>query len=539
MKSNSLIIILIIVAFSLFINVGSYGVIESSEARYAEISRAMFVSGDYLHPNLMGVHHYHKPPITYQITTLGYRIFGINAFGARFFLQISILLQIILLYYLALDLFNNRKVALWSTLFYFSFPLVLIFSRNLTTDAFLNTFALLSIFAWVKYRKNGKYYYLYLFTISLALGFLTKGPVIFLVPLVFVIGYNRVEKAKNTFSIHHVLAWLVFIGIASSWFIYLAIENPAFIDYFLEKQTVDRFADKNAFHRTEPFWYFITYAPLVGLPWLLLLPFMIKHKKKIFFNNLIYKVLAFSAFIPIIFFSISFSKRILYILPLYSIFALLLAQLLYISDQKQTKVYTSFILSYVSLILGVFIIAPFINIGVNIPKVLAVESFILLIVCVLIYRRKLLDLKYKAVYLSFIISIFLVIASSKIMSENELKVNSTKTITDFILKENLNNRNILIYNTRKPSIAFGLNKSVVSLYDNKFTLNRETQFEEDLNWKKKLINLKNLKEISYLKELLKKPTVFLIYKQELPYSRKWITEHYLHKKEMGKWLIYY
>ena len=102
MKTNSLIILLIIAAFSLLINVGSYGVVESSDARYAEIGRAMYLSGDYLHPNLMEVHHYHKPPFTYQITALGYRIFGINAFGARFFLQIAVLIQIILVYYLSL-----------------------------------------------------------------------------------------------------------------------------------------------------------------------------------------------------------------------------------------------------------------------------------------------------------------------------------------------------------------------------------------------------------------------------------------------------
>ncbi|MCF6240170.1 MAG: glycosyltransferase family 39 protein [Bacteroidales bacterium] len=539
MKNNSLIIILVIAAFSLLINVGSYGVIESSDARYAEISRAMYVSGDYLHPNLMEVHHYHKPPFTYQITALGYRIFGINAFGARFFLQIAVLLQIVLLYYLSLELFNNQKIALWSVLIYFSFPIVLISSRNLTTDAFLNTFALLSMFAWVKYRKNGKYFYLYLFTMSWALGFLTKGPVIFIIPVFFIIGYNRIEKAKNSFSFHHLLAWLIFIGIAASWFIYLAMDNPAFIDYFLGKQTIDRFADKSAFHRTEPFWYFLAFAPLVGLPWLLLLPFMIKNQKELFSKRSIYKVLLGAVLIPLVFFSISSSKRILYILPLYSIFALLIAQLLYLSDEKHSKIYTNFIWGYAVLIFAGFILSSFIETGMLFSKVLTVEASVMLFIGVLLYRKKYLSTKSKAVYLSFIVGVFLLVSSSKIMSDNELKINASKPVTDFLIEKNLNNRNILIYNTRKPSIAFGLNKPVVSLYDGNYDLNRETQFEKDLNWKKYLINLKDEHEISYLKEVLKKPTVFLLYKQKLPPSLKWITEHYPNKKQMGKWIIYY
>ncbi len=48
-----LIVILFISGIALLINVGSYGVMESSEARYAEISREMNDSGDYFQPSLL------------------------------------------------------------------------------------------------------------------------------------------------------------------------------------------------------------------------------------------------------------------------------------------------------------------------------------------------------------------------------------------------------------------------------------------------------------------------------------------------------
>ncbi len=539
MKTNSLVILLIITAFTLLLNVGSYGVVESSDARYAEIGRAMYLSGDYLHPNLMEVHHYHKPPLTYQITALGYSLFGTNAFGARFFLQIVLLLQLILVYFLALELFNNRKTALWTALIYFSFPLVLISSRNLTTDAFLNTFALLSIYAWVKYRKNGSYIYLYLFTLSWALGFLTKGPVIFIVPLIFIIGYNHIEKAKHKFSVHHILAWLLFFIIGFSWVIYLAIQNPDFIDYFLGKQTLDRFANKSTFHRSEPFWYFWALAPLVGMPWLLYLPFMIKNHKNLFKKRSIYRVLAASIFIPLVFFSISTSKRILYILPLYSLFALLIAQLLYLETDRNAKVYAKFNFGWAVLLFASFIIGSFVTVDIFISKILAVFAVVFLFLAFRLYQTNQLTFKSKAVYISFIVAIFLVISSSKVMSDNELLINSNKPLTDFLIKEHLDNRMILIYNTRKPSIEFGLNKPVVSLYDGAYDLNRETQFETDDNWKKYLINLQNKKETDYLNELQKKPTVLLIYKNSLPDNRKNLIKNYSHKKEMKNWTVYY
>ena len=169
-KHKGLLFLSFLSALVLLITVGSYGVIETSDARYAEIGRAMYLSGDWLHPNLLEIHHYHKPPITYQITALGYELFGVNSFGARFFLQVAILIQIILVYFLTLEFTENRKTALWASAIYFSFPLVLIASRNLTTDAFLTVFTLFSIYAWVKYRKYGGFIWLYLFTFSLGLG---------------------------------------------------------------------------------------------------------------------------------------------------------------------------------------------------------------------------------------------------------------------------------------------------------------------------------------------------------------------------------
>ena len=536
------ILLLFFSALVLFINVGSYGLIESSDARYAEIARAMYVSGDYLHPNLMEVHHYHKPPLTYQITALGYHLFGINTFAARFFLQIAILIQLILVYALTLQLFTKRETALWAAMIYFTFPLLLIASRNLTTDAFLAMFALLSIYAWVRYRKEGNYRYLYLFTLSLALGFLTKGPLIFIVPLIFILAYNRTEPSKNRFGVHHLFAWILFTAVAFSWFIYLVIQNPHFLDYFLGHQTVDRFA-KNAFSRTEPFWYFLLLAPLVGLPWLLLLPYMVKVKRALFTKRSLYTALLISVLIPLVFFSLSSSKRILYILPFYSLLAVLIAQLLSTLPEKKSKIVNRIVLGYAMIVLLAFSATLVVQTKFIIPGELGIVSLLLILPVLWIYRNTKMSFNSRAVTVSFIISVFLLVGSGMIIASNPLRSKSMKPVTDFIIEKGLQERNIIVYNLRKPSIAFHLNKSIISLYDVSPSLARETQFETDLHWKKYLIDMNKEEERRVLRQVLTTPTVLILYKYPqyppLVPQREWIKNGYQYKEKMGNWIVYY
>lgn len=531
-------IILALASFALLINVGSYGLLESSDARYAEIARMMYISGDYMNPNLMEVHHFHKPPLTYQISSLGFNLFGVNPFAARFFLQIAVVLQLVLVYLLTLTLFAKKNVALMATMIYFSFPLVLIASRDLTTDAFLTLFVLLSLYAWVKYRQSGKYVFLYLFTLSLALGFMTKGPVIFIVPIIFMLFYNRIEVTKNSFSYHHVAAWLLFFIVGFSWYFYLIIHNPHFLDYFLGKQTVDRFS-KNAFGRTEPFWYFVVLAPVVGLPWLLILPYLIKQKLALFKSKQMVWVLLMATMIPLFFFSVSSSKRILYILPFYGLFAILIAYLMTLMENKVLKVVNRIVLGYGILFFTLFIIAPVLPTNLVIPHVVSYAAFGLLVVIIWVYNtEKIINLN-KSIGISFIVALFLVIGGSKVLSINPLKSNSTSSIAEFIKQEGLQERNILVYNTRKPSLAFHLNKKVISLYDGSHDLEREVDFEVDTDWKNYLIDMHKQEEVQHLKAIMKKPSVLLTYKHPLSAHSNWLASDYKHKKNIGRWNIFY
>ena len=61
---------LFILIVGLLLAIGIPGFMESSEARYAAIGYEMFSSGDYLHPYLLGIYHFHKPEDADELTDI-------------------------------------------------------------------------------------------------------------------------------------------------------------------------------------------------------------------------------------------------------------------------------------------------------------------------------------------------------------------------------------------------------------------------------------------------------------------------------------
>lgn len=243
-SGRSLSWLLLILFLLLIYNLGGWGVIETSEARYAEISREMWQTGSWLHPRLLGIQHFHKPPITYNISALGIGIFGPDAFGARFFLQLSLLLQVGLVYLIGKIVLADKKQALVAAVVFLTMPVVLLAARNLTTDSFLTTFELAAIWAWLKYKNDAKAGWLYFFYLLLALAFLTKGPVGLIFPVLVAIGYKTTSASgSRTSAWHHLPALVLFLVVGASWYVYLMLQDSQFVDYFLFKHTIQRYAN--------------------------------------------------------------------------------------------------------------------------------------------------------------------------------------------------------------------------------------------------------------------------------------------------------
>ena len=536
----SLVHVLIVSAILLLFNSGKWGVIETSEARYAEISREMLTNHDYINPKLLEVNHFHKPPMTYYITILGYKIFGVNAFGARFFLQIAILIQLILIYKITVLLFHDKSIALAAALIYFSLPLVLISSRNLTTDDYLNTFVLSSIYFWLYYKiKHNKPLLLYLFYLSLGFIFETKGPVGLIFPLFFILSYKIINKDKVERSVHQFIGFVLFVLVATFWYLVLIIENQDFWNYFIERQLKDRMFS-NSFNRGKPFWYYLVTVPLLGFPWAIVLMLYLKSSFiKIFKVNKMLLVLYITSISIFGIFSLFHTKLILYVLPLFGFMAIISAYILSELSQKSLKtINLTFIVTGILFLISILILNT-IDIGYQFNFTLAIVIGLLTILfCLLI--SKYFSGYLKTATLSFLFGILILVSGNDILIENEDQLNSTKHTMNFI-NDHLNDiENIVVYNYLLPSTKFYSNKNIITLNNGHNTVAREVQFETNSKYEKHLIDLNTEIGRQQTDSIVKYHSVLISRKRDkLPNYLDFLNHNPYHKKEFGKWVIYY
>lgn len=475
-----------LVGLVLFFNLGAWSVTESSEARYAEISKEMIQTGDWLHPQLMGIYHYHKPPVTYWITALSFKAFGISPFSARFFLQLSVLLQIYLVYKIALLFFKKANPAFLAAMLYASFPTLIIGSRALTTDIYLTTFILIALFYWFSFLKSPLKWKLLLCYFFLGIGFLTKGPVVLIVPVILFLCQKLVQGKNIGDWKTHVTGMVVMLSIGLSWFVYLYQQDSRFLDYFLFKHTIDRFAT-DIFHRGQPFWFYGVVVLATAFPWILLLVQKIPIKR----NGLKNKAVLMQSWVlvPLLFFSLSQSKLVLYILPIYP--GLAIGAIYFwekLSDSKQ-KLWERIQLGF-HLILAISLaLLPFIDSNISLNYKF---YFIWFITTSLILALQKVDIRRgdRTVISALVFTLGITGMASYFMSQNPKMANDTKNVTEWLSQNQPELQNVFVYNKRLPSILFNSNLKVISIYDGDESLNRETQFQENDLWKASLINLK-------------------------------------------------
>ncbi|HET7583468.1 MAG TPA: phospholipid carrier-dependent glycosyltransferase [Gemmatimonadaceae bacterium] len=321
------VVLTVVLALLLFLDVRGAVLVSPDEPRYAEIPREMLATGDYITPHLNGAPYFEKPPLLYWANALSMRVFGHNAFAARLVTRLAAVGTAVLL---IIALGGRRDDAWrwewgwWSAVVFLSAPLDFALGRVTLTDGLLSFTIAVTMFAvraFVHAREDGRSGTgaLVLVGVGAALATLTKGLVGIVFPgLVFLIWVGIMGRWRRIRELLLSPAPIVFLALALPWFILVEQRNPGFTRFFFVHEHFARFATGEA-SRPGPIYYFVAVVAAGFLPWTFLVPRAFaplrawRRERFAAHADLLYFALWF--LVILVFFTLSRSKLVPYILP--------------------------------------------------------------------------------------------------------------------------------------------------------------------------------------------------------------------------------
>ncbi|WP_288365602.1 glycosyltransferase family 39 protein [uncultured Acinetobacter sp.] len=285
------------------------------EGRYADISRHMFESGDWLVPRLDGLPFIHKPPMLHWLSSIAMHIFGVHVWVVRL---VPVLAASLLLIgtYLFVRKYLSQKIAELSILMMATNLLFFGSSQYVNHDLLLATGITLSVFCLVDFSLCNRKAMLLLGYFFAASAFLTKGLIGILIPgmillpwLLYTRQYKRIPAFFNPFAL------LFLAALTLPWLYQMQQIYPDFLHYFFIDQQFNRF-HSNQFNNKQSWFFYLVILLVSLLPWLLTLRWTglrtILHQQRL---NPIGQLLIWWLVSVVIFFSIPPSKLAGYILP--------------------------------------------------------------------------------------------------------------------------------------------------------------------------------------------------------------------------------
>ncbi len=285
------------------------------EGRYADISRHMFESGDWLVPRLDGLPFIHKPPMLHWLSSIAMHIFGVHVWVVRL---VPILAASLLLIgtYLFVRKYLSQKIAELSILMMATNLLFFGSSQYVNHDLLLATGITLSVFCLVDFSLCNRKAMLFLGYFFAASAFLTKGLIGILIPgmillpwLLYTRQYKRIPAFFNPFAL------LFLAALTLPWLYQMQQIYPDFLHYFFIDQQFNRF-HSNQFNNKQSWFFYLVILLVSLLPWLLTLRWtglrtMLQQQRL----NPVGQLLIWWLVSVVIFFSIPPSKLAGYILP--------------------------------------------------------------------------------------------------------------------------------------------------------------------------------------------------------------------------------
>lgn len=261
---------------------GLYPLMDTTEARYAEIARRMVELGDWVTPWIHdGVPFWGKPPLSFWMTAASFKVFGVSAFAARLpHWLCGCLLAWLVWSWLAR---RSRDAAIIAVALITGSALFFVAAGAVMTDMALalGTTLMMRGFWSVLHgapaeRRRGQG----MLFLGLAVGLLAKGPIAALLaglPIaIWTLGAGQTGRVLR--EVGWVSGLLVTLALVAPWYVWAEWRTPGFLEYFLIGEHWHRFVfpgwqgDLYGHAHNFPRGAVWLFAIVGFLPWSLLVP---------------------------------------------------------------------------------------------------------------------------------------------------------------------------------------------------------------------------------------------------------------------------
>ena len=329
------------VTFLYFFNLGLNQVWQPNEAFYAEASKNMLKSGDFLTPIYNGELRLNKPPMTYWLTALSFFLFGVNEFALRFFQVLAGLGTGAVTYLFARKLAGETSAVFAFLALTLSFQFVAN-ARYTSPEVLLSFFTTCTLYLWfISYEKNNNTLFFLALTFS-AMGVLTKGPVGFLMPAGIIFVYLLITDPKELLKVKYYLGSLYVLLTGGWWFLYqYTTHREEFTKVFVKENIKRIYALEQ-----DPFYFYLLDINISFLPYsfifYLALFWALKNRRRTLLFPTVWFLTVFVAF------SLVRMKIPVYIMPAFPAMAILTGAFL---SEEENKRYLRLLLIFISVLI--------------------------------------------------------------------------------------------------------------------------------------------------------------------------------------------
>ena len=346
LSKRTLLVLLLLALVAWFGTLDYRKLIKTDEGRYAEISREMVVSGDWLTPRLNGIKYFEKPPLQYWATAAAFKIFGFHAWTARLWTALAGFLTVLVVWWSGRKFFgapagNYAAMVLISNLYFVAM------GHFNALDMGLTLFTTLALAGFCFAQRDGATQQeqklgMLLTWAAMAFAVLSKGLVGIVLPGVTLVLYSLLARDWAPWRrLYLIPGMLLFLAIAAPWFVAVSIVNQEFPWFFFIREHFLRYATDEA-RREGPVYYFVRILLVGMLPWIVVMLDTLwraargrdRENGKLDRPALILLIWTIFVFV---FFSISRSKLPSYILPIFPALALLMGKRLAALDASELK----------------------------------------------------------------------------------------------------------------------------------------------------------------------------------------------------------